>query len=117
MIDGHMIAERTSLLIHHKIAGIVDDDPELLALVQDHINRTVTETGGTLGELLWQSVLQHPWDKVRQHMLDPGADGRLLRSNTPFPLVIGPMDVSERRQMWKQARAELMAEGACIPVR
>lgn len=112
MTDGHEISERANLLMHHKIAGIVDSRPDLLALLRGYIGRTINETGGTSGQLLWQSVLQHPWEKVRQCMLDPGPDGRLLRSNTTFPFIIGPMDESERQEMWKQAQNELISESA-----
>ncbi len=59
MIDGHAITEHANLLIHRKIVGIVDAQPNLLAQVRSHIDQAINETGGTLGELLWQSVLLH----------------------------------------------------------
>lgn len=43
-------------------------------------------------------------------MLDPGAEGLLLRTKTPFPCVMDPLGIDERRKMWKQAETELSAE-------
>lgn len=110
MIDGHMISERTSLLIHKKIAAIVDDKPDLLDQVRRHLQFKLGKVGGTSGEELWLLILKRPWDQIKPRMLDPGPEGRLLRSNTPFPFILDPIDTDERRRLWKQAKAELSVE-------
>lgn len=110
MIDGHMISERANLLVHRQIAAMVDGSPDILDKASRRIDETVTVTGGTSGERMWQIIFQRPWNQVRKQMLDDGPDGRLLRSNSPFPFIVGPLDITERRRLWQQAKSELLAE-------
>lgn len=89
---------------------MVDQAPEILEKAISRVDETVATTGGTTGEQLWQLVLRRPWAQVRERMLNDGHEGRLLRSNTPFAFVIPPIEIDERRRLWRQAKQELLAE-------
>lgn len=51
-IDAHTISERSNLLVHRKIAAMVDAAPDILEAARKRIDETIASNGGTEGERL-----------------------------------------------------------------
>lgn len=107
MVDAHDIAQRTSLLYHQVYATVVASDPSCIERAREVIDNEIRSTGGTMGEQLWARLLGMPWSHIRVRMLADSPEGRLLRSNSPFSIVIGTTDTETRRRMWRQAKRDL----------
>lgn len=103
----HDVTEHAILLNHERYAEIVDAMPEVLDSARENIRTEIYAHGGTSGQRLWHRLLKLPWYQVRQRMLATGAEGRLLRSNSPFSVVVGISDPEERRKIWRQAKYEI----------
>lgn len=106
-MNSHDIAERTSLLAHRIYAEKISEQPEMLLVAKDRLQRCIKEQGGTLGQKLWIRILRRTWPEVREKMLADDQYGRLLRSNSPFSMMLGVTDPEQRRQLWRQANSEL----------
>lgn len=107
MADAHRIAEQASLLSHRAYAAIIDKDQDCVGRARLLISQRIADGGATIGEECWNELLQRPWSEIKQRMLEDTAAGRLLRSNSPFSLVIGIADPDRRRQLWRQAKRDL----------
>lgn len=106
-MDAHDIAERTRLLSHRFYAEVVDGQPDIVRQAREAISTRMAAGGGTMGQELWDLVLRQTWPEIRERMLADNADGRLLRSNSPFSTLIGIRDPDERTSLWRQAKQEL----------
>ena len=107
-MNGHDITEQTRLLSHQHYAVVIDRDPELIGRAASLLAEHISAHGGTGGQRLSALILGRPWDEARKRMLGDGAEGRLLRSNSPFSTLIGIPDPKERKRLWRQARRDLM---------
>lgn len=105
-MTAHDIAERARLLSHTRYAEIVDADQPLITQA-----RRLLECGDqqalTTGQLAWRALLKLQWNEIRSQMLRDDPQGRLLRSNSPFSIILGETDPDQRRQSWRQAKFEL----------
>lgn len=111
-IDPHLISTRNSLLLHHRYADMIDEDPGVLEAARKLIDELVDTGESTLGDRLWKQLFRESWRHIRRRMLEPGSCGNLMRSSSPFAFVTIPMPEEARRQLWRQAKAQLIAEGA-----
>lgn len=109
MIDGHKVTERTSLIHHELYATVIDKDLSQIDRASAVIAEEISANGGTIGERMWQELLQKPWRTIRRSMLADTPEGRLLRSNSPFSIIIGIHDPETRRRLWRQAKHDLLA--------
>lgn len=106
-MDSHEINERFRLLSHRHYAEVVDERPDLLERARTIVDQEIESRGDVLGKQLWSELLEEPWPLVRAMMLEDSPDGRLLRSSSPFSILIGVHDLEERRSLWHQAKWEL----------
>lgn len=109
MINGHTVTERTSLLHHELYASAIDKDPSYVDRARAVIDAEIRSNGGTIGEQKWQALLKRPWLTIRRSMLADTPEGRLLRSNSPFSIVIGVPNPDTRRRLWRKAKYDLLA--------
>jgi len=107
MVDSHRISEHVSLLTHRIYVERIEQDHDMLARARDLLAQRIDSNGGTLGERMWRDLLRQAWPEVRQSMLAETPDGRLLRSSSPFSILIGVRNVDARRQLWRTARQDL----------
>jgi hypothetical protein len=109
--DPHEINERARLISHCLYAEAIEREPGLLDEVYQCAKR-LKGSARTSGEDRWLGLLEtRDWTLIRQAMLDSGPEGRLLRSNSPFSIVIGIEDVAHRRRIWREAKAQLLDQG------
>lgn len=109
-ISSHEVAERARLISHRIYADKVDLDTTIIGHARQFLDSGILANGGTTGQQLWQLILRRPWPQVRERMLRDDAEGRLLRSNSPFSHLIGIEDESLRRRIWQTAKAELCSK-------
>ncbi len=107
MVNSHSINERASLLSHQLYAERIHAERGHIENARRLIANEIAATGGTMGEQMWLRLLSKPWDRIRAEMLADTPKGRLLRSNSPFSLIIGVSDTERRRQLWRQAKHDL----------
>lgn len=105
-MTAHDIAERARLLSHARYAEIIDDNQSLITEAS-RLLEGVSQQALTSGQLAWQSLLKLKWTEIRHQMLRDDPQGRLLRSNSPFSLMLGETNLDERRQLWRRAKSEL----------
>ena len=105
-MTAHDIAERARLLSHRRYAEIIDADQPLITQA-----RRLLEGGDqqalTTGQLAWRALLKLQWNEIRSQMLRDDPQGRLLRSNSPFSIMLGETHPDQRRQLWRRAKFEL----------
>lgn len=106
-MTDHDIAERARLLSHQLYASTIDGEPQLLDRAREMTAGLLADAGATMGQELWSLILRRPWPEVRERMLADDAEGRLLRSNSPFSTLIGIWDPQERTRLWRQAKQDL----------
>lgn len=109
-MNPHDINDRFNLLSHRIYAEKIRENPAFRGEALAMIRRGVAENGGTTGHKMWLAALREPWDKTESRMLADTPEGKLLRSNSPFSQLIGISDVERRIALWRQAKAELLAE-------
>src|SRR5690349_962632 len=88
MIDSHRIAEHARLLSHRIYAERLQEDPSLLEAARAAMSCTTSDTR-TVGEEIWLRLLRAELREIIRDMLDEGEQGRLLRANSPFSIIIG----------------------------
>lgn len=109
MPDGHDIAERARLISHRHYADEIVRTPSIIEQAKRILQKGDDSGATTQGERMWLRLLSCPQREVIQRMLEDTPEGRLLRSNSPFSILIGVSDENERRQIWRQAKSELLA--------
>ncbi len=109
-MNSHAITERAGLIRHRGYVPRIRNEPELIQRAREIIESAEASKLETLGLRLWKLVLNEPIQGVIDHMLDEGEVGQLLRSNSPFSILIGQTDTEERRATWQMAKQELLAE-------
>ena len=107
MVDAHKITEQTILIAHRIYANLIDQDHGYLDRARCLLESKHNSGSLTAGEEAWLGLFDAPWTSIRTAMLADTPNGRLLRSNSPFSLVIGISDPQERRQLWRQAKHDL----------
>lgn len=101
---AHDINEAERLVRAHHYAEVLRERPELVLEAAIQIAQVVGAGEATLGQRLWHALLGEPLDMIIRCMTADDADGRLLRSNDPFSMLIGQADVAARRQTRRDAR-------------
>ena len=103
---AHDINEAERLLRARHYADVLCERPELVIEAAIQIAKVVETGEATLGQRLWHALLAEPLDMIIRCMMADDADGRLLRSNNPFSMLIGQADVAARRQIRQDAREQ-----------
>lgn len=101
---AHDMNEAERLLRAHHYAEVLRERPELVLEAATRIAKVVGAGEATLGQRLWHALLAEPLDMIIQCMMADDADGRLLRSNNPFSMLIGQADVAARHQTRRDAQ-------------
>jgi hypothetical protein len=103
---AHDINEAERMLRARHYADVLRERPELVQAATTRIAMVVETSEATLGQRLWHALLGEPLDMIIRCMTADDADGRLLRSNNPFSVLIGQTDVAARRQTRRDARKQ-----------
>lgn len=104
-IDTHDVGERFRLLTHEIYAEAIRRRPGLLDEAGRVVGERIERGGATYAERLWAVLLTRPANDVVTAMLDPGEDGRTLRSGSPLSIIIGVPASAERDELWRRANS------------
>lgn len=92
--SSHDIAEAERLRRSFEYAKVIRERPELVLLAAEEMRMLVGRGEATLGQQLWCELLNEPLEVIIGCMTADDPDGRLLRSNNPFSILIGRKGVS-----------------------
>lgn len=106
-MDGHQLAEETSIRLHAEVARRLRDDPSLIERARERV-RGWLETGDVAREyaVAWRDALDGSLDELCALLVDDGERARALRQVSPFA---GALDPRERWRIWRAVRAEKRA--------
>jgi hypothetical protein len=92
-LDGHQRIDRRSLALHRAIAEKLRDNPALLAIALDNIERW-THAGGRSQPYwdAWREILSRPLPEILDSLVDESERMTALRQATPFAGVLEPAE-------------------------
>lgn len=81
-----------SLDLARAVVADIDADPQRrgLARARATCERWRREINDTPAIREWATILQQPWESIRQRLLDESEEGCRLRQNSPFAGVLPP---------------------------
>ena len=96
---GHPEIDRRVLALTRIAVARIDERPELVRIGMENIRRWTRQKGGYLPRCHaeWKALIeQHPWERLREMLLEESDEGQRLRSSHPF---IGIVTERERREV------------------
>jgi len=105
----HDVLERVRLIRARHHADLIRADPALIERAVKSVEDSISAGRYTVGLRLWRELLRCDLEVVISKMLAENSEGQLLRSDSPFHLMISFTDVDERKMLWRQAKAEVGA--------
>ncbi len=102
-LTAHDITEAERLLRARHYADVLRSNPKLVRDAVMRIAPIVETDEATLGQHLWYALLGEPLEVIIRCMTADNAEGRLLRSNNPFSILIGQAVITERRRTRREA--------------
>jgi len=104
-MQSHQNIDERALVLARHIVEHIDADPERQGLgkAREICRRwqRILEKRERNNADEWAEILRHPWDDIRQVLLDPGANATRLRQNNPF---CGVLSNRERWHIIKEYR-------------
>jgi hypothetical protein len=92
-VRGHQRIDRRSLALHRAIAEKLRDDPALLAIALDNLDRW-SRAGGRSQPYwdAWREILDRPLPQILDLLVEESERMTALRQATPFPGVLKPAE-------------------------
>ena len=92
-LHGHQRIDRRSLALHRAIAEKLRDNPALLAIALDNIERW-SRAGGHSQPYwdAWREILSRPLPEILDSLVDESERMTALRQATPFAGVLEPAE-------------------------
>lgn len=109
-IDSHAVGERAKILLVRRFAAALHNDPMLRATVKAHLDQKAIGETASFIDRLWRKLLHQPLDEVLSMMAEDSQRGRMLRSTNPFRSIMPVESEGVRRQIWRDAKAQLHTE-------
>jgi hypothetical protein len=99
---SHELSDQISLEMGRRVAGRLRQQPELLRVAQDNLDRW-TRLNSDAPALVrcyaeWRKILNQPLDEVCRLLTSETDEGRRLRQNSPFAGVLSAPEVWELKQ-------------------
>ena len=92
----HDRVERRSLALHRAIAAKLREQPELLAIARDNLERWMRAGGRSMPYLeRWKQLVEGPFDELLERIQEESPGMTDLRQSTPFAGVLEP------RERWR----------------
>ncbi len=108
--NAHDIVERSVLIMTRRHVAMIRLDSSVIARARTENERDLERGVVFSGSLGWRLLLERGADEIIEYMLQRSPIGQVLRSTSPFVRIL-PADALEiRREMWRQAKAELIME-------
>ena len=92
----HDRIERRSLALHRAVAAKLRENPELVRIAQDNLDRWSAQRGASQPYLdVWREILTRPLEEVLRLIEEDSPRMTELRQSTPFAGVLDP------RERWR----------------
>lgn len=105
----HALTEEERLVRSFRYAEAIRNDPCLLLRASELIASAVENDEATVGQELWSRILRESAEFVIRCMTADDPEGRLLRSNNPFSLLVGQTSTADRRLTRLEAAKRLIS--------
>ena len=96
---GHPEIDAKVLALTRITVARIDEDPSLVQIGLENIERWTRQKGGYLPRCHaeWKTLIEtHPWERLREMLLEESDEGQRLRSSHPFK---GLVTEAERRRI------------------
>ena len=96
---GHPDIDRRVLALTRITVARIDEEPALVHIGLENIRRWTRQKSGYLPQCHaeWQRLIEeHPWERLREMLLEESDEGQRLRSSHPFK---GIVTETERRRI------------------
>lgn len=92
---NHWQIEERSLILHREIARRIREDPAVLEIARENLNRWIQNQGHRLYWTEWKKILNGPLQEILSFLVSPEDKARWLRQSSPFCGILTP------RERWK----------------
>ena len=95
---GHPEIDARVLALTRAAVARIDEDPTLVRIGLENIKRWARHKGGYLprAHAEWKTLIEtHPWERLREMLLEESDEGQRLRSSHPFK---GLVSEAQRRR-------------------
>ncbi len=100
MWSSHERIDLRSIALHAAIAQRLESNPERWQIVKENLERQLAEGGASRPyAIAWKELLDLPWEKLRQLMVEDSEHMRAMRQASPFA---GVLDNQERWAIFDQ---------------
>ena len=102
--SSHRLLEARSLAMHAVIAQKIDNDPKLLDVPLNNLERWRARWENDMPAWYreWQKIMRRPWAEIAAIITEPSAEGARLRQSSPFA---GVLSAQERKRIYEAFRA------------
>lgn len=111
-VHPHAVTEEELRLRSLRYAQAIWMDEDLIRRALEMLEPVVRRDEATVGQKLWFRLLAEPTSFVIRCMISDIPEGRLLRSNNPFSVLLGETDVTDRRRTRLAAKRRLTVSGS-----
>lgn len=107
--DAHAIGEARSAAYHRRVAELLLRDPQVRGRAVVRAERALDQGLAPVAMRRWLELLAGPDEAIVAVLLGADQASVWLRSCSPFA---GEVSVEERRQIWRQVKADVLAQAA-----
>lgn len=104
---AHDVLERERIIRTREHAEQILVNRQLVQQAQVFVDAACENGNGSSGQLLWQDLLRLDLETILTKMMADNPEGQLLRSDSPFHIILRYTDDVERRRSWRRAKVEL----------
>ncbi len=105
----HELTDEISLAIGRRVAMRLNQQPELLRIARDNLDRWARLNADAPGLLRcyaeWRGILDRPLEEICDLLRSDSEEARRLRQNSPFAGVISPREVWELKRHFRHETA------------
>lgn len=105
--SAHAILEHIRLIKAREHAELIRANPDLIAQAQSYLKEQSWARSPSSGQLLWHDLLLQDVETISAEMISDTPSGQLLRSDSPFHVIVDDTNEADRKAMWRRAKAEL----------
>ena len=104
----HDLIDRRSLELHRLVAGKIRQQPELMDLVRDKLDRTLGESrlSDSCKDALreWQTIFSlKSFEEILEILVEDSDEGQRLRQSTPFSGILSQQERGEVFRRYESA--------------
>ncbi len=102
--SSHRVLDARSLAMHVVAAQKIEQDPGLLRIPRENLERWLAQSGSTAPAWMteWRKILRQTWPSIAALITELSENATRLRQSSPFAGVLTP---TERRRIYEAFRS------------